>query len=213
MKTINIDLDLITYIKDNILPQYSNFDKAHRQDHIEKVINQSMDLAEYYDVNKNMVYTIAAYHDLGISEGREFHHISSGEMLYNDHILRKWFSEEQLIIMKEAVEDHRASSKHAPRTIYGKIVAEADRSIESITIIRRTIQYGLKNYPTLNKEEQYERLLKHLKNKYDYNGYLKLWLPESSNATKLEELRKLIADKNKLHDIFLSLWETENINS
>lgn len=213
MKTINIDLDLITYIKDNILPQYSNFDKAHRQDHIEKVINQSMDLAEYYDVNKNMVYTIAAYHDLGISEGREFHHISSGEMLYNDHILRKWFSEEQLIIMKEAVEDHRASSKHAPRTIYGKIVAEADRSIESITIIRRTIQYGLKNYPTLNKEEQYERLLKHLKNKYDYNGYLKLWLPKSSNATKLEELRKLIADKNKLHDIFLSLWETENINS
>lgn len=213
MKTINIDLDLITYIKDNILPQYSNFDKAHRQNHIKKVINQSMDLAEYYDVNKNMVYTIAAYHDLGISEGREFHHISSGEMLYNDHILRKWFSEEQLIIMKEAVEDHRASSKHAPRTIYGKIVAEADRSIESITIIRRTIQYGLKNYPTLNKEEQYERLLKHLKNKYDYNGYLKLWLPESSNATKLEELRKLIADKNKLHDIFLSLWETENINS
>jgi uncharacterized protein len=41
--------------------------------------------------------------------------------------------------MKEAVEDHRASSSRQPRSIYGKIVAEADRDIDTHEIFLRAI--------------------------------------------------------------------------
>ena len=124
-----IPTDLREYIEINILPQYATFDKAHRLNHAKKVIEESMKLAQYYEVEPAMVYTIAAYHDLGLCEGREFHHLISGKILAADEKLRKWFSEAQLQTMKEAVEDHRASNKQAPRSMYGKIVAEADRII------------------------------------------------------------------------------------
>ena len=51
-------------------------------------------------------------------------------------------TDEQLLQMKEAIEDHRASNKQAPRTIYGMIVAEADRIIDPEVTLRRTVQYG-----------------------------------------------------------------------
>ena len=133
-----IPTDLREYIEINILPQYATFDKAHRLNHAEKVIEESMKLAQYYEVEPAMVYTIAAYHDLGLCEGREFHHLISGNILAADEKLRKWFSEAQLQTMKEAVEDHRASNKQAPRSMYGKIVAEADRFIQLSRTGRRS---------------------------------------------------------------------------
>lgn len=146
-----IPTDLREYIEINILPQYATFDKAHRLNHAEKVIEESMKLAQYYEVEPAMVYTIAAYHDLGLCEGREFHHLISGKILAADEKLRKWFSEAQLQTMKEAVEDHRASNKQAPRSMYGKIVAEADRIINPEVSLRRAIQYGLSNYPEIGR--------------------------------------------------------------
>lgn len=204
-----IPTDLREYIEINILPQYATFDKAHRLNHAEKVIEESMKLAQYYEVEPAMVYTIAAYHDLGLCEGREFHHLISGKILAADEKLRKWFSEAQLQTMKEAVEDHRASNKQAPRSMYGKIVAEADRIINPEVSLRRAIQYGLSNYPELDEEVQYERAVAHLRSKYAYGGYLKLWIPQSSNAYQLEKLRAILTDESKLRSIFERLYKGE----
>lgn len=99
----------------------------------------------------NMAYVIAAYHDLGLSGPRAIHHLTSGKILMQDARLKRWFTPEQIKIMKEAVEDHRASASHAPRSIYGKIVAEADRDLTPETVIRRTIQFGLSNYPEMDQ--------------------------------------------------------------
>lgn len=204
---------LSTYIKRNIIPQYSTFDKAHQVDHAEKVINESLKLAEHYDVNHMMVYAIAAYHDIGLCEGRQQHHIVSGKMLMADKELRRWFTEEEIQTMKEAVEDHRASNKEVPRSIYGKIVAEADRVIDPQVTLRRTVQYGLANYPQLNKEQQYTRFLEHLANKYAEGGYLKLWIPESDNAKQLAELRKVITDEGRLRLVFHEIYAEESKNA
>ena len=89
---------------------------------MQTVIQESVTLASHYEVDMNMVYVIAAYHDTGLVEGREFHHLASGKILTDDSRLKEWFTEEQILIMKEAVEDHRASADYEPRTIYGKIV-------------------------------------------------------------------------------------------
>lgn len=194
--------DLKHYIEQEIIPRYDAFDKAHQRDHVQIVIQQSMDIASRLDVDEDMVYAIAAYHDTGLCEGREHHHEVSARIIKADRQLRQWFTEEQIQTMADAAEDHRASAKQAPRTIYGCIVAEADRFIDPMTIIQRTVQYGLDHYPELDREGQYERMVAHLKEKYGRNGYLKLWFPDSPNAARLEQLRLVIDDENKLRQIF-----------
>ncbi len=205
---------LKAYIEQEILPRYTHFDKAHQLDHITTVIDQSAKLADMLaaqgtEVDRDMVYVIAAYHDLGIVNGRDNHHTDSGKILMADPVLPQYFTSEQLVTMKEAVEDHRASSKQAPRSLYGRIVAEADRQIDPHTILLRTLQFGLKNYPELDKAGHFARTAQHLVEKYGEGGYLKLWFPESDNSRKLAELRRLIADKPALMAMLEKIWETE----
>lgn len=190
------------YVEREILPRYDGFDQAHQRNHALMVIQQSMEIAAHLEVDTNMVYAIAAYHDTGLCEGRELHHEASARIIRADQQLRRWFNEEQIATMADAAEDHRASAKQAPRTIYGRIVAEADRFIDPITIIRRTIQYGRDHYHTLTREGHYQRMLSHLHEKYGRNGYLKLWFPESPNTERLEKLRQLIDNEVALKEIF-----------
>ena len=201
--------ELVAYVEREILPRYDHFDPAHRRDHALMVIRQSMEIASHLEVDNNMVYAIAAYHDTGLCEGREVHHEVSARIIKADQQLRKWFSEEQIQTMADAAEDHRASAKRPPRTIYGRIVAEADRFIEPETIIRRTVQYGLEHYSELDKEGHYERTLAHLHEKYGRNGYLKLWFTDSPNAQRLEQLRQMMEDEAVLREIFERCFEEE----
>lgn len=198
----NITALLQAYVEREILPRYDHFDKAHQRDHALMVIRQSLEIAAHLEVDMDMVYTIAAYHDTGLCEGRDLHHEVSARIIRADQQLRRWFSEEQIETMADAAEDHRASAKQPPRTIYGRIVAEADRFIDPVTIIRRTIQYGLDHYPDLTREGHYERMVSHLNEKYGRNGYLKLWFPESPNTARLEKLREMMDDETLLRKIF-----------
>ena len=197
------------YIETAILPRYKDFDPAHRIDHALQVIAESLKLAKHYDVDERMVYTIAAYHDIGLCEGRERHHLVSGRMLRADERLHEWFTDEEIETMAQAVEDHRASLDHAPRSIYGRIVAEADRLIDPMTVLLRTVQYGLSHYPELSKEQHYQRYCEHLQEKYAEGGYLKLWIPESDNAARLAELRALIADEVRKRAAFERIYAEE----
>ena len=156
-----------------------------------------------------MAYVVAAYHDLGMSGPRAVHHITGGRILARDIRLRKWFSPEQIKIMKEAVEDHRASASHSPRSVYGRIVAEADRDLEPEVVFRRTVQFGLSNYPALSREQQWERFCEHIENKYSTHGYMKLWIPGSDNERKLNEVRSYIADQARLRSEFDRIYAEE----
>ena len=97
-----IDKNLTTYIEREILPRYDHFDAAHQRNHAEEVIARSLALAEHYEVNINMVYAIAAYHDTGLSEGRETHHLVSGRIIREDRRLRDWFDKAQIETMAQA---------------------------------------------------------------------------------------------------------------
>lgn len=201
-----MQISLKTYVQESILPRYDAFDAAHQRDHAQMVISRALDLAEFYPVDKEMIYVSAAYHDLGLVAGRENHHLVSGEILRNDARLLEWFSASQIETMAQAAEDHRASAQREPRSIYGKIIAEADRLIDPILVIERTLQYGHKHYPQLSKEEHFNRAIQHLHEKYGPQGYLKLWIPESPNAVALKQLHALMADDAKLRAIMESLF-------
>lgn len=205
----SVSLDLMEFIEKNILPRYSEFDKAHNMEHVTRVVRRSLEIARKLGADQNMAYTVAAYHDLGLSGPRAVHHITSGKILMADARLKRWFSQEQMKIMKEAVEDHRASASHAPRSIYGKIVAEADRDLEPEKVFRRTVQFGLSNYAEMDKEQQWRRFCEHMENKYSQNGYIKLWISGSPNEQSLRVIRKTIEDKRMLREVFDRIYDEE----
>lgn len=198
--------ELAAYVEAEILPRYDNFDAAHRRDHALAVIERSLALAAHYDVDADMVYAVAAFHDTGLCEGRERHHLGSGRIIREDPFLHSLFSAENIETMAEAAEDHRASNSEPPRSTYGRIVAEADRIIDKDTIIRRTIQYGLSHCPGLDKEGHYNRFLRHMSEKYAEGGYLRLWIPESPNAGSLAEFRNLLRDPLRTRAEFDRIW-------
>lgn len=204
---MEINPELKSYVEEEIIPRYDNFDKGHQRDHVTAVIAQALSYSQYYPVDVNMVYTAAAFHDTGLCKDRETHHIESARIIRADAMLPRWFSKEQIDLIADAAEDHRASAKNEPRTIYGKIVAEADRLIIPETIVRRTIQFSLSHFPDYTKEEHWARTLEHLHEKYAEGGYLKLWIPESPNAARMKELHKLIADVPTLRSLFDNLYE------
>lgn len=205
-----VSQDAIDYVEGNIIPRYATFDKAHREDHVRMVIGQSLHLAgKMHGLDPDLVYLTAAFHDLGLINGRENHHIDSASILASDPFITARFTPEQIKLMAEAAEDHRASGKSKPRSDYGLIVAEADRFIDAETIVRRTIQYGLANYPDLDREGHFRRTLDHLKDKYGPQGYLKIWIPWSDNARRLSHLHKIIADSGRLKEIFNRIFDEE----
>ncbi len=210
MKAIEkINPALREFVEREILPLYDTFDKAHRREHALTVIEQSLLLARHYPVDINMVYAIAAFHDTGLWEGREQHHTASAAVVRGCKKLRCFFTADEIETIADATEDHRASNKEAPRTIYGKIVAEADRVIDGETIMRRTIQYGIAHYPAMNREGHFARACEHLQEKYARGGYLRLWIPESPNAERLGKFRDLIENKTALRALFDRIFNEE----
>lgn len=208
-----VSLEIMEFVERQILPRYNAFGESHGLRHVTRVIKNSLRLADVTGADIDMVYVIAAYHDLGMEGPRAIHHLTSGKILMADARLKKWFNADQLKVMKEAVEDHRASSSRQPRSIYGKIVAEADRDIDVHEIFLRAIQYGKENDPDKTVEEHWERFAQHMDEKYSNKGYIKLWIPNSPNEKALKELRNIIEDKKLLRKAFDDIWkEMSEIN-
>ena len=215
--------EIDNYIFEEIVPRYAGFDAAHKEDHALTVIEQSMklldDMQPWLDlhpeadvqwrvpVDRRILKMAAACHDLGLVNGRDRHHLDSGQIIRADETLRRWFTAEEIETIAQAAEDHRASGTSAPRSIYGKIVAEADRIIDTETIIRRTIQFGFKHYPELGREGHIERAIGHLIEKYGRGGYLKLWIPWSDNAANLHALQDIIADEAAIRSLVEQAYE------
>ena len=221
---IGIREDIQKFVFDEIVPKYAGFDPAHKEDHALTVIEQAMLLMDRMSAwraaqneetasnwqevpEREMLFIAAACHDLGLVNGRERHHLDSGIIIRNDPRLRQWFTEEDIETIAQAAEDHRASGKSAPRSIYGKIVAEADRVIDGETIIRRTIQFGFTHYPSLDREAHIKRAVEHLREKYGRGGYLKLWIPWSDNAVRLSALQDIIADDSQVHAAVADIYD------
>ncbi len=204
-----MNLELVQYIESEVIPRYAAFDKAHREDHARAVIERALAMGKNYEINQDLLYTAAACHDLGLAVDRKTHHLESGKIIRADERLRQWFSPEEIETIAQAAEDHRASATTPPRSIYGSLVAEADRMIVPETIIRRTVQFGLSHYPELDKEGHWQRTLEHLYEKYAEGGYLHLLIPGSPNEEPLARLRTIIKDEAGLRKLFEQIYADE----
>ena len=196
---MNINKELKKYIEENIFPEYDKNEKGHGIDHIKYVIDRSFELVKEnkLDVNLDMVYAIAAYHDIGHHIDSKKHEIISAEIMSKDKNLSNFFSKEELTIIKEAIEDHRASKKDEPRSIYGRIVSSADRNNKVEVCLKRTYTYGKKLNPSATDSELFLRAYDVLVNKFGEGGYAKFYFKDKKYEDFLKEIRKLLKDKNK----------------
>ena len=199
---MNFNEKLKDYIENNVFPEYEKNEKGHSIDHIKYVIDRSFQLVKEnkLDVNPDMVYTIAAYHDIGHHINSKIHEIVSAEIMSKDKNLTKFFNDDELIVIKEAIEDHRASAKDDPRSIYGRIVSSADRNNEVESCLRRTYTYGKKLNPNATDEELYLRAYDVLVKKFGEDGYAKFYFKDTQYEEFLHELRELLKDKEKYID-------------
>ena len=193
---MKINNKLKQYIEENVFPEYKKNDQGHDLEHIKYVINRSIKFADTIpDINYDIVYTVASYHDIGHHINPKLHEIISAEIMYKDDNLKEYFSDEERLIIKEAIEDHRASSDHEPRSIYGKIVSTADRNNTVEACLRRSYTYGKKLEPNSTDEELFERAYKHLNMKFGENGYAKFFFKDEEYEKFLKDIRELLSDK------------------
>ena len=202
---MKINNELKSYIEKNIFPSYSKNDLGHNIDHINYVIERSLKFAkEVPDINYDMVYTIAAYHDIGHYIDAKNHEKVSGDILYNDSKLREFFKEEEINIMKEAVYDHRASLKTEPRSIYGKIVSSADRNTNVDAILKRAYAYRIEHNPDYTIDEIIEESYEHIKNKFGKSGYAsnKMYFKDIDFLNFLDSVASLVENKDEFKNRF-----------
>lgn len=196
---MTINKELQDYIENNVFPEYQKNEKGHNIDHIKYVIERSFQLVEEnnLDVNPNMVYTIASYHDIGHHIDSKTHEIISADIMSKDNNLANFFTPEELITIKEAIEDHRASAKDDPRSIYGRIVSSADRNNRVEDCLRRTYTYGKKLNANATDEELFLRAHDVLVKKFGEDGYAKFYFKDTQYENFLKELRELLKDQEK----------------
>ena len=195
---MEVNLDLKKYIEENIFPVYNKNEQAHGIEHIKYVIERSFKFAkEVPDANPNIVYTVAAFHDIGHHIDPKKHEIISAKIMYEDENLKQFFDEQERLVIKEAIEDHRASSNHEPRSVYGKIVSTADRNNTVKSCLKRSYCYNKKLHPEYSDEQIFEDCHFHLQDKFGEKGYAKFFFKDESYEAFLTEIRELMKDKEK----------------
>ena len=195
-------LPLRLYLHKHILPIYNNFDKGHDQRHALEVANFCVLLSKKLNnVDPDIAYCVGLMHDVGLKNNREFHHIESGKYIKNSNFLKIIFDDEQIKLIKEAVEDHRASNKKSPRNIYGKIVSDSDRSdlVDIEVYLKRTWGYR-ESWQETNTDEEI------FKDTFEYLPIMikkiKFILPETKQLLKIKfnELKKYSKNKKMFYD-------------
>lgn len=203
---MDINAKLKQYLEKNIFPVYSKNDSAHNLNHIKYVIDRSMKFASTIEnINYDMVYTIAIYHDIGHYIDAKNHEKISSEILENDEKLKIYFTDEEIKIMAEAVFDHRASLEYEPRSIYGKIVSSADRNTSVDVTLKRTYFYRMKHNSNDTIDEVIEMSRQYIKNKYCNGGYAKnkMYFKDSDYEKYLKEISDLVEDNEKFRKRYI----------
>lgn len=194
--TINKNLEI--YIKNEILPQYEKNDSGHSLPHIDYVLKRCFKFAEQFEkIDFNMLFAIATFHDIAHHIDKKNHEKLSADIFYNNEKMKEFFTESERILIKEAIEDHRASSDSSPRSDYGKIISSADRSTDVDDFLRRTHSYTLKHFPDCTKEEMLKRAYDHTEQKYGKSGYAKHYVKDEEYDAFREEINLLLQKSEK----------------
>lgn len=204
--------ELKQYIKNNIFPMYDRY-YSHGMLHINHVIDNCLMLSEYYNLDSNKAYTIAAYHDVGLSVNRNNHEKESGKIFIKDQQIKKYFSDVEIEEMKEAIEDHRGSRKEPPRNMYGKILSDSDRDFDIEILAKRQLATSIKNYPDLiTFDEHFEKCYSYMIKRIEGFGHFNLWTNNPILVEQRDRFEKNYLNKEYVKKIYKEEWERISSN-
>lgn len=199
--------ELKKYIENNIFPMYDRY-YSHGMLHINNVINNCLMLAKYYNLDENKAYTIAAYHDAGLSISRDNHEKESGKIFAQDKEMQKYFSNIEIEEMKEAIEDHRGSRKEPPRNMYGKILSDSDRDFNIEILAKRQLSTSIKNYLDINTfDEHFERCYSYMMKRIEGFGHFNLWTNNPILLEQRDKFEKDYLNKEYTKQIYRAEWK------
>ncbi len=198
-----IDINLINYIENNIMGEYDLNDKGHNKNHINFVLKRAFEISENYDINYNILYTCVSFHDIACHIDRENHEVLSAKRVYEDKFLNNYFNKDEMIIIKEAVEDHRASSLNIPRNIYGKILSSADRKVSIKEYFISSLFFGEPDINKVDMNKAINNSYDHAIKKFGKEGYAtnKFYVDDIRYKEFLNDLQYLIDNKEEFYKL------------
>ncbi len=193
--TNEVDNKLQNYIENEIFPLYEKNDKGHGILHIKEVIRRSFALNETFKLglDKNMIFTIASCHDLGKYIDHEKHHLIAAVNFFSNDEFKKFFSDKERLIIKEAIEDHRSSKEDLPRSEYGKLISSADRNTTIEIVFIRSFYVALERMPNENIENYLDYTLNRLRKKYSEENPENMFYEDKIYIQFLKDMRALLS--------------------
>ena len=196
---MRVSRKLKSYIEKEIIPLYDDNYIGDGRDRVKYVLERSKYIIKEnkLKVNDDIMYVVICYHDIRKNNEENDHELLSAKIMYEDKFLKEFFSEEDRIIAKEAIEDQRAKDKNEPRNIYGKILSSASRNSSVELCLKRSYLYGKKKNPNLSNEELYEGAYEALNKKFGVNGYAKFYFKDPIYEQFLVDIRELLKNKEE----------------
>lgn len=209
--------EVLDFVRSEVKPLYKTFDKAHNLSHFKFVTENCVAYGKILksrgeDVNLELAYVVGALHDIGISKGREGHAKSSAIMVLENERLKNLFSPAEIKVISEAVEDHSSHLEYEPRSIYGKIVADADRNNSLYLVFSRPVKFGIKNEKWRTREEHIDRVYEFVQEKFGRNGYVKYHLDIEETRKEQQKVWDLLDRKEECKSYIAGIFD-EVVNS
>ncbi len=122
-------MKVLDQIKKHVITIMDN-DPAHDFEHVMRVYSNAQKIAKKEKANQKLVLSAALLHDIvsypKSSKRSKFSSIDSAKK--SKTILKTYgFSEKEITIVSDAIEDHSFSQNKIPETLEGKILQDADR--------------------------------------------------------------------------------------
>ena len=208
--TKEVDVNLKKYVEEVLFPQYAKNDQGHGILHILEVVRRSFVLNKSLDLNlnPNMIFVIAASHDLGKYEEHdtgEKHAKIAGRRFIENQSFSRFFTDSQRQTIKEAIEDHSSSLEDMPRSDYGKLVSSADRNTSIEMVFIRSFFVGKRKNPDQNIEDYLEFTLNRLRKRYGEEDPENMFFADSDYETFLKDMRELLKDGEKFKNLYCEI--------
>lgn len=213
--TKDVKKELKEYIEKNIFPKYEPNDKAHGIIHILEVIRRSFALNDTLklDLDKNMVYTIAACHDVGKYINSDIHEKIAAEEFIKDENMKAFFDDEKRNVIKEAIEDHRSSKEDIPRSKYGKLISSADRNTRIEIVFIRSFFVAKAKMPEYNIEEYLDYTIKRLSKRYSEENPENMFYEDEIYRIFLKDMRQLLKNEIEFKKLYCDVNHIKSRNS
>jgi len=120
-------------------------DGAHDSEHIYRVLNYALDIAEQYTVDTDVLIASALLHDIG--RGAQFKnpaldHAAVGSEMAYDFLTASGWSSDRAEHVRKCISTHRYRKNNEPESIEAKILFDADKlDVTGAVGIARTLAY------------------------------------------------------------------------